>query len=45
MISSCSQLRAKGRADLEGRWAEAAMLTFVAMLMGHLKKRVYSLLQ
>lgn len=33
MISSCSQLRAKGRADLEGRWAEAAMLTFVAMLI------------
>lgn len=33
MISSCSQLRAKGRADLKGRWAEAAMLTFVAMLI------------
>lgn len=29
MISTCSQLRGKGRADLRGRWTEAAMLTFV----------------
>ena len=33
MISSCSQLRAKGRADLKGRWAEAAMFTFVFVLI------------
>lgn len=32
MISTYSQLRAKGRADLKGRWAEAAMFTFVYIL-------------
>ena len=29
MISSLSQLRAKGRADLSGRWNEGAMCTVV----------------
>lgn len=33
MISSLSQLRAKGRADLSGRWIEAAMFTFVYMII------------
>ncbi|MGN0234395.1 MAG: DUF975 family protein [Bacteroidaceae bacterium] len=33
MISSLSQLRAKGRADLSGRWMEAAMFTFVYMIV------------
>lgn len=33
MINSNSQLRAAARADLKGRWAEAAMLTFVSMLI------------
>lgn len=33
MISSLSQLRAKGRADLSGRWMEAAMFTFVYMII------------
>lgn len=33
MISTYSQLRAKGRADLKGRWAEAAMFTFVCILV------------
>lgn len=33
MISSNSQLRAAGRADLKGRWSEAAMLTFVSLLL------------
>ncbi len=33
MISTCSQLRAMGRADLKGRWAEAAMFTFVLMVI------------
>lgn len=32
MISSLSQLRAKGRADLSGRWNEAAMFTFVYLM-------------
>ena len=33
MISSLSQLRAKGRADLSGRWNEAAMFTFVYLIV------------
>lgn len=33
MISTCSQLRSKGCADLKGRWAEAAMLTFVLVIV------------
>lgn len=33
MISTCSQLRSKGCADLKGRWSEAAMLTFVMMIV------------
>lgn len=33
MISTCSQLRAQGRADLKGRWAEAAMFTFVIVVI------------
>ena len=33
MISSLSQLRAKGRADLSGRWNEVCMFTFVYMIV------------
>ena len=33
MISSLSQLRAKGRADLSGHWNEAAMFTFVCLIV------------
>lgn len=33
MISNNSQLLAAGRADLKGRWAEAAMLTFVMCII------------
>ncbi len=33
MISTCSQLRSKGCADLKGLWAESAMLTFVLIVL------------
>ena len=33
MYSTLSELRAAGRADLKGRWLEAAMLTFVYVLI------------
>lgn len=33
MMNSNSQLRTAARADLKGRWAEAAMLTFVLLLL------------
>ena len=32
MISSASQLRQKGANDLDGRWNEAALLTFIYVI-------------
>ena len=33
MISSASQLRQKGADDLKGRWGEAALFTFVYIII------------